>query len=259
MLKSNGKPPLIIAHRGFSATAPENSLIAFRKALEAKADGIEMDVRLTRELVPIVFHDQSLKRVASFPKPVSALSLDEIRKVNLGLWFNRRFPSKASNEFLSERIPTLEEALILLENHDVKIYLELKASQRVDSSTTVEKVLEVISKKKIKLSQLVFKSFEEKILRVLRERLPEAKIAALFAPKLGFSRKKMLSFVKQMKVDEVSIHFLLANRKLVKEAKSEGLKVIVWTVNDPIWLQRAIETRIDAVITNDPLKFKLMI
>ena len=84
--------PLIIAHRGASALAPENTLAAFRKAIEDGAEGIEFDVRLSKDGKAVVFHDADLKRIAGRDEKIIDLSFAELQKIDMGTWFNRVFP-----------------------------------------------------------------------------------------------------------------------------------------------------------------------
>src|SRR5678815_2223735 len=127
--------PLIIGHRGASAVAPENTLAAFRKAIEVGADGIEFDVRLTRDGVPVVIHDDNLKRTGGRPDLIRATSLADLQRADVGSWFTR-----APNEtYAGERIPTLEPVFQLFEPTNSLLYLEMKsdASQRSDLAQAV--------------------------------------------------------------------------------------------------------------------------
>src|SRR4051794_314397 len=90
--------PLIIAHRGASAWAPENTLAAFEMAMESGADGIELDVRLSRDGVPVVIHDATLRRVGGRNKRVACISAAELTQVDVGSWFNAKYPERAKSE-----------------------------------------------------------------------------------------------------------------------------------------------------------------
>ena len=110
--------PLIIAHRGDVTSAPENTLPAFRSAYERGADGIELDVRLTRDRQLVVFHDRTLKRTGGRRAMVSNVTLDEVRALDVGGWF--------AQEFHGEQAPTLDEVFELLPR-DYLINVEMKA------------------------------------------------------------------------------------------------------------------------------------
>jgi glycerophosphoryl diester phosphodiesterase len=121
--------PLIIAHRGVSARAPENTLAAFQMAIDAGAEGLEFDVRLAKDGVPVVTHDHDLKRVGSRNERVAALTSDELGKIDVGSWFNHRYPKRAQPEFVNQTVPTLKQVLDLLADFGGLIYIELKPRQ----------------------------------------------------------------------------------------------------------------------------------
>ena len=100
--------PLIIGHRGASAVAPENTLAAFKRALDDGADGLEFDVRLARDRVPVVIHDATLRRTALIAGSIATLSSVELARVDVGTWFNLRFAALAQAAYSNERIATLE-------------------------------------------------------------------------------------------------------------------------------------------------------
>jgi glycerophosphoryl diester phosphodiesterase len=96
------KKPLIIAHRGASALAPENTLAAFRRAIADGAEGIEFDVRLAKDNVPVVIHDADLKRVGARNGSVGEYTSAELGKIDVGSWFNRQKPEKANERFAAK-------------------------------------------------------------------------------------------------------------------------------------------------------------
>ncbi|PYS68101.1 MAG: hypothetical protein DMF69_21185, partial [Acidobacteria bacterium] len=112
--------PLIIGHRGASRFAPENTLAAFRLALAVGADGVEFDVRLTRDGVPIIIHDDNLKRTGVTPSRVADLSVAELQEIDVGTWFR-------IEGFATERVPTLEQLFELFSPTDSLLYLEMKS------------------------------------------------------------------------------------------------------------------------------------
>jgi glycerophosphoryl diester phosphodiesterase len=247
--------PLIIAHRGASALAPENTIIAFKKAIESGADGIEFDVRLTKDEIPIVFHDATLKRVSNKAVHISKLYLEDLQRVQkIGEWFNRRFPTKANEEFLKEKIPTLEELLNFLRDFQGKIYLEIKGTEK-QTLVLSEKIKKIVESSHLS-QQIVFKSFRLNAIKRLKEILPKARTAALFAPKIiTLSRKtKIIQKATESSADEISIHYSLATEKFIRTAKASGFYVVIWTVDHPRWIQKALKTGIHALITNDPTK-----
>src|SRR3712207_531627 len=100
--------PLIIAHRGASALAPENTLAAFQRAIEDGPEGLEFDVRMAKDGVPVVFHDSTLKRMARREGRTSSITTAELQSLDLGEWFNGRNAARADEKFAGETVPTLE-------------------------------------------------------------------------------------------------------------------------------------------------------
>src|SRR5690554_2404438 len=113
------KKPVIYAHRGASAYAPENTGAAFRKALDMKADGIELDVHLSKDGHVVVIHDEKVDRTSNGKGLIRDLKLDELKSLDFGAWF--------SSEFAGEPIMTLDEVLSLLDGWDGILNIELKS------------------------------------------------------------------------------------------------------------------------------------
>src|SRR5687768_6527959 len=103
--------PLIIAHRGASKHAPENTFAAFKRAIDAGADGIELDVRLAKDGVAVVFHDSTLKRIAGRKGKIEHYTSAELGSIDAGSWFNRYAPKLADPAYKNESVPTLAETL----------------------------------------------------------------------------------------------------------------------------------------------------
>ena len=250
--------PLIIAHRGSSHRAPENTMSAFELAVSEGAEGIEMDVRVTRDGVPVVFHDASLKRMMGKETRVSVLDASDLARVDVGGWFNRRFPKRAKQEYSKTGVPTLVEALALLEGFSGPVYLEIKC-QAHDAERTVSSVCSEIERSR-RPKGLIVKSFVPDVLPLFKARCEGVSTAALFAPKVMSiirKEKRLVNIASDLGADALSLHFSLATKKLMKRARKAGLGVAVWTVDNPRWMRRALELGLDAVITNKPAKMLL--
>src|SRR5262249_17229360 len=151
------KKPLIIAHRGASALAPENTVAAFRKAIADNAEGIEFDVRLAGDGTVVVFHDATLKRLSSRKNPVSSLTAEELQKIDVGSWFNRRRENVSNDDFSEETIPTLKQTLDFLKDYNGLIYIELKCRES-ETEKISKAVCDAISDSPL-LPQIIVKSF----------------------------------------------------------------------------------------------------
>lgn len=254
-MKENNHSPLIIAHRGASAIAPENTIAAFRRAIEDGADGLEFDVRLTKNGVPVVFHDATLKRIANRNLGILNLTSDELQSVDAGSWFNERNPQKANSDFCGEKISTLQQILDFLGDYKGLLYVELKCKD-AEIPLLVKAVAKIIRESKL-FSNIIIKSFKLSAIEQIRKLIPEICTAALFAPKIMAILRKQSSLIEkaqEYKSNELSLHFSLATQKLVEKAKIQGLQTIIWTADHPVWVKRACEIGIKAIITNNPAR-----
>src|SRR4029077_12068525 len=117
----------VIAHRGASGVAPENTMAAFRKAVEFGAGFIETDLQLSRDVRLVALHDDTLERTTNGRGPVSSRTLEELRGLDAGSWF-RNSSAEATTHFAGERIPTIEEILAFGGQHEIGLLLEIKAT-----------------------------------------------------------------------------------------------------------------------------------
>lgn len=248
--------PLIIGHRGAAAVAPENTILSFKRAMKDGADGIEFDVRLASDNVPVVIHDPTLRRTALREGSIASLPSTELREINAGHWFNLRFPALARAEYEQATIPTLSEVFELFSEKEGVLYVEMKCvvSEARAIASEVAKLIRVHEF----TSRAVVESFTLEAIAELKRIAPEIRTAALFEPKLvpPPSLRRMLRLARECRADELALHRLLATRRVTTEAARLGLKTVVWTVDTPAWLKRARSYGIHAVITNNPALMK---
>lgn len=245
--------PLIIAHRGASAAAPENTLAAFRKAIEDGAEGIEFDVRLTSDGEAVVFHDADLKRIAGRDEKIVDLSFEELQKIDAGSWFNRVFPRIGDEQFSSETIPSLRDVLNLLNDFRGLIYIELKCRER-EVEPLVKAVCREISASHL-LPQIIVKSFRLQVIPEIRRICEGVTTAALFAPKIMTMLRKekyLLKIAQEFRADQISLHYTLVSQKFMRKAEKREFPITVWTVDNPRFVKRAIDLGLKAIITNNP-------
>ncbi|MCO6510935.1 MAG: glycerophosphodiester phosphodiesterase [Aridibacter famidurans] len=245
--------PQVIAHRGSSHKAPENTLDAFALAIEDGAEGLEMDVRLAGDGTPVLFHDSSLRRFTGKDTRIDSLSAEEIKKVSVGKWFNNRYPKRAQQKYEKSSVPTLEEALEFLKGFEGDIFVELKC-RPLDAERTAVGVARLLSGSPL-LPRFIVKSFCLDALPPLRRECSDLRTAALFAPKVMSiirKEKRLVNIASDLAADSLSLHASLATKKLMKRSLREGLDVAIWTVDNPRWLKRALELGVGSVITNKP-------
>ncbi len=255
-MKKASTGPLIIGHRGASAAAPENTLAAFQRAIDDGADGLEFDVRLARDRVPVVIHDPTLNRTGRINAQVAAMSSQELGRIDVGSWFDQHQRlTSSSRERDLERIATLADTLEFLHDFEGLIFIELKCEDdNVDDLTAaVCRDLEFSPLKR----QAIVKSFKLQVIPRVKMLSPEIRTAALFAPQIMTILRKEKHLVKiaaEFGADELSIHYSLATRKLMEKAEKSRLPVNVWTADSPRWVKRAIRLGIKSIITNDPAR-----
>lgn len=242
--------PLIIAHRGSSAQVPENTLAAFRRAIDDGADGIEFDVRFAKNGAVVVFHDSTLRRLAGDKTAVASLTDDELAQIDVGSWFKIRDPH---SDFSGETIPTLAATLEILKDFGGLVYIELKCRE-AETERLAAAVCEIIKSSPL-LPRIIVKSFQLEVIPHVRRLLPDVRTAALFAPKIMTllrKEKRLVNIAHELGAHMLSVHFSLATKKLMKKAGQRELPVTIWTADNPRWVKRAINLGLFAVITNDP-------
>lgn len=214
--------PLIIGHRGASAVAPENTIAAFQAAIAAGADGIEFDVRLTRDRVPVVIHDDTLYRTHRVRQRVANLSVTQL------------------NEF---DVPSLAQVFELFASNRLILYLEMKGTE----IQLAEECYRLVEQYRLK-DRVIFECFEHSALQTIKNLDSTLRTAALFQPPASFIVKRALG----IEASEIALHHRLTSKRTVERARHADLNVITWTVDDPTWIKRAVEFGIHALITNDP-------
>jgi len=239
--------PLIIAHRGDSRRAPENTLAAFRAAIECGADGVEFDVQLSSDGLPVVIHDYDLRRTGGVNKKVAETPSKELTATDVGSWFD--------SKFAGETVPTLEQVLTLYEQTNGPIFVELKCESG-DFKPLVAAVARQL-KHYPALNRVIVKSFRLGAIAEMKFRLPEVKTSALFEPSIMTilrRRKYILAMAREFGADGISLHTSLASAKLVAEATASNIPVTIWTADNARWIERCRERSIENLITNDPRK-----
>ncbi len=247
--------PLVIAHRGASIVAPENTLAAFALAMESGADGIELDVRLSRDGVPVVIHDATLRRTALREEAVARMSAKQLGKIDAGSWFNRAHPRSAREEFARESVPTLDQVFELLRDRDARLYLEMKSGADEGFIDLTQAVAQLIKEHKLHSGTVVV-SFDLAAIAQTKQIDPVIRTGALFEPKSNLAtvvrKQRMIDAATDHGANEILLHRSIATRGAVRQALEAGLPVVVWTVDDPKWIGRARNLGIYALITNDP-------
>ncbi len=248
---------LIIGHRGAAAVAPENTLVSFERALADGADGVEFDVRLARDGVPVVIHDATLRRTALRRGAVANLSSTELGQMDAGSWFNLWRPRRARAEYVGAAIPTLASVFELMKQRDALLYVEMKCGPR-DRAPLAAEVVRLIHAHSF-AARVVVESFDLPSIVEIKRLDANLRTAALFDRRLSRpapSARGMITRALACGAEEIALHHSLATRRTVREASLRGLQTVVWTADNPAWVARALRSGVHAVITNDPARLR---
>jgi len=239
--------------------APENTLAAFAQAIADGADGIEFDVQLAKDGVPVVIHDANLCRTANRRDAIKTLTSRELASIDVGSWFNRKYPRRASTEYANKHVPTLEQVFSLLTSvahSDFVCYVELKIDPRETAyDDLVKSVLSSIDTHKPSCNTTIV-SFNLAALAYAKRTKPSLRTGALFEPIALTPKRKRTIIGRALEsgATEILLHRLMARRGMVELALKSGLTPVVWTVDDPRWVHRAKRLGIHSLITNTPEK-----
>ncbi len=228
----------VTAHRGASKKAPENTLAAFRNALDSGADYIELDVQLTKDGQLVVFHDEKLDRTTDGTGKLTDFTYDELQQLSAGSWFGK------DEEFAEERIPLLSEVFELIGN-DILLNIEIK--NHGDVLLTAEKTVDMINEYDFENSCYVT-SFSYAAVKRVKQLDPDIKtgLIANVATTTAFTQLKY--------IDALSMNHLLVNATVVNNAHQNGKRIFVWTVDNNSEIKNMMALGVDNIITNRPEK-----
>ena len=229
----------IFAHRGSKGTHPENTLASFKEAVRVGSDGIELDVHLTKDGHLVVIHDETIDRTTNGTGEIRNLTLAEIKAMDAGSWFH--------NKYAGEKIPTLEEVLLLLTElgFNGQLNIELKTDV-IQYKGLVEKCLALQSAKDWPFA-IVYSSFNPYTLVELKEANPSQEIGLLFESKEWADKGDAM-------LEKESYHPDLKLLDWAIEWNRNQLPLRVWTVNEDTDINRCFELQIEAIFTDYPEK-----
>ncbi len=223
---------VVMAHRGASGEAPENTLAAFRLAGQQGADYVELDVQESADGVVLVNHDVDLMKVARSPLRIWQAPAAELRAIDIGSSFDPRFAD--------QRLPTLAEALDLMRGK-AKVNIELKDYGHDDRLE--ERVVELVEAAGMQ-DQVVTMSLSRSMVQEMKRLRPEWTSGLLLARSIGDASK--------LEADFLAVPTSVATRRFIRHAHAAGKPVYAWTVNDPQQMVRLVGYGVDGIITNYP-------
>lgn len=230
---------LVIAHRGFSGRYPENTLIAIEEAVRY-AQMVEIDIQLSKDNIPIVFHDSNLKRTTNGIGKVKEKTLNEIKQLDAGLWF--------SENFRGTKIPTLEEVLELTKDKII-LNIEIKKSSVSKKNSIIEEAsLELVNKYQMH-DQVIFSSFSTLALKRIKQMNPEIKTALLTR-----ARFIDMSIIQAKRLNVISIHDdkRFFKRNIIKKSHENNLNINVYTINKKSEMTKFIKKGVNGIFTDYP-------
>lgn len=231
--------PIILAHRGDKDHAPENTLPSFAQAIQKGADGVELDAKLTSDGHVIVIHDTTVDRTTNGSGKIQSFSLDAIRKLDAGSWFDKSFAGL--------QVPLLEEVFETVGKEKI-INIEL-TNYATPRDRLVEKVCELIKKHKNQ-NQILFSSFFASNLRTVAKMLPKVPRGLLAMPGLVGLWARSFGF---MFGDYQALHPHISSVSRVQIQRVHRVKrrIHVWTANTPEEIKQLADWNVDGIFTDD--------
>lgn len=238
--------PEIIAHRGASHDAPENTLSAIRLAWEQHADAVEFDVYLSKDGRIVLMHDADTKRTAGVARKVVDQTFAELRQLDVGAWKDARYRG--------ERVPSLSEALAEIPNGK-RAFIEVKCGPEI-----VPELKRVVQASKLDDDQMVVISFQAEVVAAATQALPHLRAYWIVDPKPATKDKPapwtadtLLAKVREIKADGLDLSVQpIVTADFIRRAKGDNLPVYVWTVDDADVARKMAAAGVHGITTNRP-------
>lgn len=231
------------AHRGASAIAPENTIAAFHAAAEAGAKWVELDVALSADDTLVVIHDDSVDRTSSGRGSLGDLTADQIGALDGGSWFDARYAG--------ERIPTLAETIAALGELGLSANVEIKQHPHHKSLDQLVRAVQAEIVKRAPATRIMISSFDAECLRAMHKLEPELEMAMLWV-EVPADWEEVLASIP---AKTIHMHYKALSIGLLEHLRERGIKVRVWTCNDPVELVSFWNAGLSGVITDNPALF----
>lgn len=232
--------PMIIAHRGWSGKAPENTMAAFRLAMELDVDGIELDVHMSRDGHVVICHDERLERTTDGSGLIVEHDLDQLKRLDAGRWF--------SEEFAGERIPTLRELFeaVTASGWPGLINVELKSGPILYPG--LEEAVASLAREYQLVERILVSSFNHYALVEMKRVAPQIKTAPLYMAALY----EPWRYALDLGCEVLHPMYPSAHPMIIAGAHQAGVTVNAWTVNDPDLARHLADAGVDGIITDHP-------
>lgn len=246
-----GKEFEIIAHKGASGTAPENTMVAFQKALDLGVDMIELDVRHTKDEEIVVFHDSTLDRTTNGRGLVEDMTLAEIKELDAGSWFHP--------DFEGEKVPTLKEVLDLVDGR-CKVLIEIKHMDHPHYHDFAEKLIDIVKEERNGFEWCILQSYEDRYIEEAHaydDRIQTKKllIGEDSAPLIAFyveTRVHLGRSKKESRLNALNPHYETLSPRRVFRMHARGFEVYTYPVNERDDMIKMLNMGVDGIITDFP-------
>lgn len=238
--------PKIIAHRGFSAEAPENTLAAFRLAAERGLTWVETDVRLSKDQVPMVFHDAKLDRTTNRQGRFNRFTANELQEFDAGSWYSKKFSS--------ETIPTLNQLLDLAVELGLGVNIEIKPNLG-ESELTAEKICELHRARK-ENPQILLSSYSVPALKKCQQLMPSLPRALVVDNLDKFSAEEVVALTEGLGCTSLHIHHSLIYSPLIAQCYYSPFDLMCFTVNDKEIADKCWQAGVHSVFSDNGLMTK---
>jgi len=243
------KRPIVVAHRGSSGSAPENTLAAFRMAIDQGADMIELDVRMTRDFHVIVHHDRDVSRTTNGKGYVWEKTLNEVRLLDAGSWFTAKFKG--------EQIPTLRQALEMMPPH-MLVNIEAKTDGDPRKRLSFEECVILMIMEKRFEERAIVSSFDHAFIARMNKLFPAIKTGALYMP-VRDTRKKPSTIARATGASAFICKHTQLRKRFAEDAHKHKIMLGSYVINSAKELEKARRYGVDAVITDFPGKIRALV
>lgn len=234
---------IVIAHRGASAYYPENTMAAFEAAVQMNAEMIEIDVMMSKDRVPVVFHDGSLNKHTDGKGPLKNFTIDQLKEMDAGSWYDEKFTG--------ERIPTLEEVLEFASGR-IALNIEIKTESVTDElrDGVEERSLKLVKKCKME-NHVLFSSFDYRAVGHLKELDPGIPVALLYNKHLSGSCKPS-ELIKKYRANAFNCSYFQLTKKRHNDLQANNIPTLIYTVDKKKRMKKLLERGVRGIFTNKP-------
>lgn len=244
--------PWVIAHRGASKDAPENTLAAYQLAIDQGADMIELDVRLSKDGYIVAFHDKFLRRTSNGEGRLQSYTLEELKRLDVGSWFD-------PHHFADTRMPTLREVLELTHGK-IMLNIEIKKDAVSRSDDHIERQIVTLLQEFDMLQHSMVSSFNTLSLLRLKHLDPRLSTALLYGntvrtnirPKIPIYGYQAYQMVLRVRADSLNVRRNLVTRAFLRRSRETGVRIHPFTVDQPKNMKKLIRRKVHGIITNRP-------